>query len=46
MSQIRDTISYLNKVLETLGFSKCRPEWFRLAKFNNDEVVSRSMFFK
>lgn len=39
MSQIKEAIRLLNSVFESAGFTKCKAESFRLAKFNSDEVV-------
>ncbi|XP_060079230.1 tubulin epsilon and delta complex protein 1-like [Ylistrum balloti] len=39
MSQVRETIELLTKLLRRNGTSKIKAEVFRLAKFNNDEAT-------
>ena len=40
MSQTRNTIELLCKILKENGTTKIKAEVFRLAKFNQDDVVS------
>lgn len=43
MAQIRQTIDLLSKILKENGACKVKAEIFRLAKFNEEEAVSRSI---
>ena len=40
MSQVKETIDLLTRVLRGNGTSKIKAEIFRLAKFDKDEAVS------
>lgn len=40
MAQIKQTVELLTKILRSNGFSKIKPECFRLAKFDKSEAVS------
>jgi hypothetical protein len=46
MAQIRQTIELLCKVLRDNGTSLLKAETFRLAKFNNDDAVSKLVWKK
>ena len=39
MSQVRETINLLTIIFDQIGCTKIKAESFRLAKFNNDDVV-------
>ncbi|XP_052272614.1 tubulin epsilon and delta complex protein 1-like [Dreissena polymorpha] len=41
MAQVKETINILVNILQLNGFSKCKPEYFRLAKFDNNETVEQ-----
>ena len=43
MSQVRDVIELLTKVLKSNGTTKIKAEIFRLAKFDKDEAVRMSI---
>jgi hypothetical protein len=41
MAQIKQTVELLTKILKSNGFSKIKPECFRLAKFDKTEAVCK-----
>ena len=43
MAQVREIIELLTHVLNENGCTKLKAEVFRLAKFNKDEAVNRSL---